>query len=244
LEIKITQSELPRLEQQRTPSRLKTRSAIYLFVALIVQVLFWYFAVPAPRLAIEEPSVSYARNECVLAVGLLLIIPFIAIAICRDRFDRFPLGFGDYRYGLISVLAVSPVFAFSIIVSPIDESMQAFYPIPGDEVGQSVGRYMGWAIWYLLFYIAFEFFYRGFLLFGTDDLDWLTCFMIHITCCTLIHVGKPFIETLASIPATIIFAWITYKTRSIWYGVAIHFVVGITNDLNILWQKGKLDWFG
>lgn len=178
-----------------------------------------------------------------VAAGLFLVIPVITIAVSRDRFDRFPIGIGDYRYGLVSVCVVAPLFALLIYLGPIDESMHSFYPVSGDEVGESVAIYGSWAIWYLLFYIAFEFFYRGFLLFATDDLDWLTCLMIHLLCCTLIHVGKPFMETAASIPASIIFAWIVYRTRSIWYAVAIHFVVGISNDLCILLQKDKLNWF-
>jgi membrane protease YdiL (CAAX protease family) len=52
--------------------------------------------------------------------------------------------------------------------------------------------------------------------------------------CFLIHLGKPNAELIASLPASVLFGWIAWRSRSIWYGLVIHFAVGIVNDLGAM----------
>jgi len=44
------------------------------------------------------------------------------------------------------------------------------------------------------------------------------------------HFGRPLTETLAAIPAGLAFGGIARQTRSIWYVVVIHLVVGAAQD--------------
>jgi membrane protease YdiL (CAAX protease family) len=91
------------------------------------------------------------------------------------------------------------------------------------------------AILYLLYYTGFEFHYRGFLLLGLrEHLGAAPANLLQAGLATLVHLGKPHVELVAVIPASLLFGWIALRTRSIWYAVAIHWVVGVALDYCLL----------
>ena len=161
----------------------------------------------------------------------LLVIPFLSILISQGKVSALGLQLGDWKFGLLSIALITPLFVVAIVLGSGDASYKALYPLPGGEIQNDTMLFARWVGWYAIFYLSFEFFYRGFLLMGIDELDWETAFLMQLFCCVLIHVGKPFTETLASVPASILFAYVTLRTRSIWYAFVIHLCVGITNDI-------------
>ena len=233
------------LNVSEPPARIKNRSIIYLTVALIAQILFWYLAIPGPQLeADHERSFNEAATSCFISAGCLLVIPLVCILVMRDDIKRFGFGFGDFKYGICAVLVVGPVFAVATAIGSGDEALAGFYPMPGAEIGKDFNTYLLWLLCYACFYVSFEFFFRGFLLYGADDLGLAVGFILQLGCCVLIHAGKPFPETLVSIPASIVFAWITIRSRSFIYAFVIHWMVGATNDTAILWQQNGIQWAG
>src|SRR5690606_41693800 len=105
------------------------------------------------------------------------------------------------------------------------------YPGAGAEIGGSVASRLGWALLYALYYLAFEAFYRGFLLraleapFGTSLAVWLQAFAA-----TLVHLGKPLPEVLAALPASLLFGVLAVRSRSIFYPALVHLAIGLTLD--------------
>jgi hypothetical protein len=222
-------------------SKIDKRLLVYLSIALVAQVLFWYFSMPGPQILSDtEPDLGSAAIYCAISFVCLFLLPLMVVLISKDSLTRFGLGVGDFKFGLAAVAVVAPVFVVATAIGSGDQAMQGFYPIAGTEIGSSVGQMLLWIGCYGAFYLSFEFFYRGFLLKGPERLGLVNCFMLQLICCVMIHFGKPFAETLASIPASILFAGITIRARSIWYAFAIHFAVGIANDLAILWQRDAL----
>jgi len=57
---------------------------------------------------------------------------------------------------------------------------------------------------------------------------------------TMIHFHKPMPEAIAAIIGGIILGYLSLKTRSIWWGVAIHVAVAGTMDVLALAQTGLL----
>ena len=51
---------------------------------------------------------------------------------------------------------------------------------------------------------------------------------------SLLHIGKPEGEILGAIPIGLLFGWFALRTRSIWYGWAVHASIGVLTDLFIL----------
>jgi membrane protease YdiL (CAAX protease family) len=95
-------------------------------------------------------------------------------------------------------------------------------------------------LWYeaayvLFYYIAWEFFFRGFLLFPlAKRFGGMNAVLIQTISSCLVHIGKPEAEIFGSIFAGIIFGVLALRTRSFWYGFALHAGIGVLTDLFIL----------
>jgi membrane protease YdiL (CAAX protease family) len=78
-----------------------------------------------------------------------------------------------------------------------------------------------------LYYFAEEFFFRGFLFLTLwNKIRWHSFWVTDILF-TLAHTGKPGLEVLLCIPASVIFNFLTLKTRSIFPGMIVHGTMGI-----------------
>lgn len=212
-----------------------TRLAFLAFGCVIAQGLFWYFSSPGPQLA-GETGLLMAGIRCLLAMATLVVIPVVwSMASCRSLDAPF-LEEGDRRFGIMAVLILTPGFVIGTFIGSSDPQIIAFYPMPGDQIGSDWMQMLFWFVMYWFYYIAFEFFYRGVMLHGFRALGMSAAIALQTACAFVVHLGKPTIEVWASIPASIVLGWLAWRTKSIWYGVAIHYLVGIVNDLGALWQ--------
>lgn len=84
---------------------------------------------------------------------------------------------------------------------------------------------------YVMVFVAGEAFWRGFLVFGTVRDFGAYAIPLMVLPYTLAHFGKPLPETLGSIAAGSVLAWLALKHRSVWLGVALHYAVALTMDL-------------
>lgn len=223
--------------------RRGARTWFLLAAAAILQVAFWYLASPGPQL------VGYApRDLPTAAVGItwalvtLLALPALLYTATGGSLREMGITRGDRRFGwpaaaVCSLIAV-PIVA---LASGGDSGLAAAYPWAGDDVGRSLGSLLGWALLYSLYYLAFEAFYRGYLLraleapFGTTLAIWLQAFAA-----TLVHLGKPLPEVLAALPASLLFGVIAVRSRSIIYPAIVHLVIGLTLDVALLARAGTL----
>lgn len=83
-----------------------------------------------------------------------------------------------------------------------------------------------------LYYIFEEFFFRGFLFISFYKRVGYHSFWITDILFTFAHFGKPGLEIIMCIPASIVFNFITMKTRSIYPAIIVHGSLGLL--LNIL----------
>ena len=218
-------------------SRWEMAQSDYLYwaVALGVQALFWWFSMPGPQLR-GEVSFTAAMLACAWSVVTLFLIPAGFLWLRQVSLWQLGLGSGDWRFGIKAFAICAPAMLVGTWVGSYDVAIQDYYPIPGDQNLASVSSKLMWWLAYGTFYFSFEFFYRGYLLRGSGSPNWVLCCGIQAVCCFLIHIGKPPAELFASLPASILFGWIAYRSRSIWYVFALHFAIGVTNDLGALWQ--------
>ena len=74
-----------------------------------------------------------------------------------------------------------------------------------------------------LYMFAWEFLFRGYMLFGLERSIGRSAILVQAIPFVLLHLGKPFLETLACIPGGFIFGCVAYRTRSFLPCFAIHF---------------------
>jgi len=83
---------------------------------------------------------------------------------------------------------------------------------------------------YLVKWIAWEFFFRGFMLFafGKDFLR--RAVLVSTIPFVLMHYGKPELEMASAMIAGVVLCFLALRSRSIWPGVLLHWLVASTMD--------------
>ena len=148
---------------------------------------------------------------------LYFIIPLIFIlVIFRESPKNYGFTFGDWKAGIIITLSciilITPVLFF---VGRGDAALEKYYkPMVAGLPLNTFLDLFGW-----------EFFFRGWLLFGytrkfgTDGI-WLQAVPF-----AMAHMGKPELETLSTIFGGFIFGWVAWRTKSFVYPLIIHWFV-------------------
>lgn len=212
------------------------RALAPLLVAPPLLIGHWYLARP-------DPIATWARTDSWLpltgapapaalsflaAFVVLGIVPVvIGIALGRSP-AQIGLGPGRAREGMRWLAAGIPLGVMAGWIAAQTPSLTAVYPL-GGAPEPTAEAWLGYAGAYLLYYTGFEFFFRGFLLMGLEaSLGSRTANLVQSALAVAIHFGKPVMETISAWPASLVFGWLTLRTRSVWYAVVIHWIVGVS----------------
>jgi membrane protease YdiL (CAAX protease family) len=82
----------------------------------------------------------------------------------------------------------------------------------------------------MLQFVAVEFFFRGFLLFGLARFIGPYAVYVAVIPYCMIHFGKPLPETIGAIIAGIVLGKMALASKSIFPGILIHCLVGCLMD--------------
>jgi membrane protease YdiL (CAAX protease family) len=149
---------------------------------------------------------------------LYFIIPLIIILfIFRQRPGEFGFTFGDWRAGLLltftGIILVAPLLWY---VNHVNPAMRDYYK----------SLVSGLPLNTLLDLFSWEFFFRGWLLFGYGYKFGPDAIWIQAVPFAMAHIGKPEIETLSTIFGGFAFGWVAWRTKSFVYPLLIHWFVG------------------
>lgn len=165
----------------------------------------------------------------------LLIIRFVL----HEKAGNFGLRRGDQIWGFKAVFVLFlPVAGFMVLTLLTDgarlPTFHSFYPqIPG--VSASPWLFLLNISVMFIYYLGFEFFYRGFMLFGLrDKFGPVAAILIQTIPSVIIHFNKPDGELFSSIAGEILFGMLALKTGSIYYGLLIHFLLGVSIELSAM----------
>jgi membrane protease YdiL (CAAX protease family) len=148
---------------------------------------------------------------------LYLAVPLaITLLIFRENPREYGFTLGKWRLGLAltagSILAIAPVLW---LVTRSNTTMQNYYR------GQASG--LPWNMFVDLF--GWEFFFRGWLIFGYGRRFGAEALWLQAVPFALAHIGKPEIETLSTIFGGFAFGWVAWKTKSFFWPFLIHWFV-------------------
>lgn len=182
---------------------------------------------------------SLAYWVFIILVFYFLVPALIIKLVFKEKLHDYGLSggsvFKEYRIFTLFLIIMIPL----ILIFSTTESFQERYPfyhLPNTE--PLWPNFFTWQLFYFFQFIALEFFFRGFMVHGLKkQFGYYSVFIMTIPYC-MIHFGKPFPETMAAIIAGIILGTLSLKSRSIWMGVAIHYIVAFSMDISALWQKG------
>ncbi|MDI6780373.1 MAG: CPBP family glutamic-type intramembrane protease [Bacteroidota bacterium] len=224
------------------------KPAVILLLAALIPTLHRYFGSAEFYINITDVATvthhtkSLPANIYFFLSALLLmgVIPLLIIKyFLKERIGDYGLRIGNWKTGLVSIAILFPVIAIAILLPAVyQQELKDFYPFY-KGAGESVGSFLEFELWRgLLFYTAWEFFFRGFLLFGLRKFvgDGIAI-MVQIIPSCLWHIGYPTGEILMSIPAGMMFGIIALRTNSIIWVWLLHWLIGMGLDVFIILSK-------
>ena len=236
----------------------KYNQVIVIALATVLITLFVYLTPPGPLeglmpgfslFHIFEGDLPEYISRFALSFLLFALVPIGYIKITGQKFSLLGISmvgrifFKDKSYLLLILLCLTIG-----ISSSFDNALAAYYPYSKTLAAMAVEKHWSYALvhavsYILFYYIPWEIFFRGFLIFplfskGALEKEkispsLLVIASIQVIPSSLIHFGHPISETLGAIPFGIICAWLVVKYRSIIPGLILHAITGVTMDLFI-----------
>ncbi len=180
------------------------------------------------------PSLYWFATNAIM----LFAVPLGAARFLWKRPARnLGLGLGNWRVGLPTVgISCVLLFPLIILVAPWSD-FRSTYPLDPNAL-RSHELFWVYEAGYASFFVGWEFFFRGFLLFTLEPALGPAAIAVQMAPFALMHVGKPVAEMLGSVVAGLFLGVLAWRTRSVWYGVAIHAAVALSMDFVVYARWG------
>ena len=217
------------------------KPTVILGVSTVTMITWKYFVSPAYYTEhLSHRFVWFGDVKTTAAVycfvGALVLFGVVPALIVKFLFGEslaeYGLRMGDATRTVRSFLICGPAVAVIAYFAARDPSFWGEYPI-NKHAGWSHQAFALHAATYFLFYIGWEFQFRGFMQHGLkDSMGPTSALLVQTMASVVLHLGKPVGETYGSIVGALVWGLLAYRTRSIYSGLMQHFLLGIL-----------LDWF-
>ena len=162
----------------------------------------------------------------------LLLLPMLVLKFgvkgrLRDYGCRLSNGKLGWGFALGGWLLMIPVLLLVVHLFP---AFQAKYPL-NKLAATSWKTLLLYELAYGTYLFAWEFFFRGFMLFGLEKRFGNYSILIQTIPFAVMHYSKPLPEAMGSIVAGLLLGAVAFETRSFIYGAAIHWLVAASMDL-------------
>lgn len=227
-------------EQWNQLKSLDKKVVIVFLSVAVLQTVSWYYT-SRKFFRVNFYYQYFADNEFVQLyeylfwfigdfISLFLLPLLIIKLLLKEKIIDYGLKFGDYKVGLIitfiSIAVMLPVLWF------VSASPEFAVKYPHLQMAKS-----NWTIFIIYeigmfaYLFAWEFIWRGFMLFGLEEKFGYYAVFIQMIPFVILHNGKPELETFSAILGGIILGIVALRTRSFIYGVFIHFAIMLSIDL-------------
>lgn len=174
------------------------------------------------RLGVSPEQTGLWSNHTWDGVLFYFAIPIVTILALRQNPLNWGLSFGRWKWtlGLTAVGAAgATLFLLLAVRLPV---FQLYY----DRLGPQGGLWP-WIGLFAIDMFTWEFFFRGFILFGLEPALGELAIYVQMMPFAIAHIGKPEIETLSSIAGGLILGYVVRHCRSFWPAFILHLVVGL-----------------
>ncbi len=169
-------------------------------------------------------------------------LPLALSALFRQRPVRaYGAGLGDARAGLAITALFLAVMLPAVWVASGWHAFAGQYPLAGQgaytlqiagKPQVHLGLFAAYEAAYLLYFVAWEFLFRGWMLNGLlPHLGRGGAILAQTVPFALMHLGKPEAEALGSLVAGVALGVLALRTRSFWYGAVLHAAIAVVMDV-------------
>lgn len=178
-----------------------------------------------------DPSAGAAVCSFLATFVLLAVLPALVVKLVfRERLADYGVQLGNRLRTLRSMAVYAPLMIAAAYVASHNAAIAAAYPI-NRSAGASPAMFGLHALSYVLFYLGWEFYFRGFMQFGlAGSLGKVNAVLVQVMASVLVHIGKPTIEIYAAIAAGILWGVLAFRTRSLLSGLVQHYLLGLAVD--------------
>lgn len=161
---------------------------------------------------------------------MLMFIPLLFIKlIFKEKAENWGFGFSRKRFGFIFVLLSYGLMIVLLFIVSQMSPFQQEYPLSKFAL-KNWKLFITYEIAYGIYMLAWEFIFRGYMLFGMEKVLGNYTIFIQMIPFAVMHSGKPLPEAIGAIFTGVLFGVIALYTRSFLYGVILHALVAITMD--------------
>lgn len=186
-------------------------------------------------------------RELFAAQPLLIVVPAtvaLVLAVVAAGLDEVDLGewgagAGDWRWwGPRTAMVALLTLGFVVAWVALDPGMRAHHPFY-EPARTDAAELWGLVLCLLLYMVAWEWFFRGFLLFGVAR----TAGPVHAVLFQavpfyLLHRGSPESEFVLSFVGAVLLAAFCYRARSFWPAFLLHWVLNASMQITCFYWPG------
>ncbi len=199
-------------------------SAIVIYSTLIL--LFVYFL---PRTHFILPRNTFL--ERLMLVGAIYIVtPFLLYFLFRHRPRDFGISLGNPRVWIKDVLVFYVIFLVILVVVFKFTNLKNVYPLYRRST-QGMGFFLFYQVIQLWYMLGWEFFFRGFMLFGLERSFGRMSVLVQAIPFAIVHFKKPQLEAYGAIFAGIFLGLIGLRARSFLPCLLLHYMIILTADI-------------
>ena len=172
--------------------------------------------------------VIYQRLIGVLIFGVIPIL----IAFCLN-IDLASIGltFENKSPTLMWMIIFSLLCVSINILACKEPDHLEMYPQIRTPLPWSKGLLFTSAITLVLYTLAYEIMFRGFLLFSCEkEMDIISAIIINISIYSLVHIPKGWKETIGALPMGFALCAFTIKSGNIWFAVVVHSALALSSE--------------
>jgi membrane protease YdiL (CAAX protease family) len=204
---------------------------VYLAAAFGLLFAFFHYQRLLRRWDDFRASLGYFAAHFCLFLAIPVLIILILAPEPRLFLKEAGLSLGNWGRGLAVCAAGAPLAVLSGFIGSRNVELRRFYPL-SKIACRTPGRFVAFEAAYLfLYYVAWEFLYRGILFFPLiPSLGLVPALALETIISTLHHAGHPQAEIFAALAAGFVFGLVAYYTGSIVYPIFLHALTGISTD--------------
>lgn len=220
--------------------KMDNKTAIIFISSTILYIVSWYysnpkflssvFSFPKSFSLVYEDLSAYSLWFLSDSILFFVLPSIIIIALFKEKLRDYGLKLGNSKLGA-AVLLISILFLLPIIyyVSS-SKTFSNYFPLM-ESATYNLIVFLTYEALFIIFIFAWEFIFRGYMLFGLEKKFGIYSIFIQMLPFVLLHIGKPFSETFFAIFGALFLGYLALRTRSIVYGFLIHAFILLSLDI-------------
>jgi len=189
-------------------------------------------ALVRPLAPLLDPGIQRHAGWVLAHVVLLLAAPLVLARVGLGWRPRdLGLGLGEAKRWGKATLVLLPFVVLGAAVLAGVPGVAAHYRAHTAGI-DGLARWIGWIGMWGAAFLAWEFFFRGLLVVGlARDLGGPAAVVLHLLPFTLVHVGKPALEVLLTLPGGLLFGALALRGRSMLGPFLLHWTLAASLDV-------------